>query len=46
MLIFDLFGWVVPGFLFLPVVMTSVFTIGLALALWLDDMAEKKSEGK
>lgn len=46
MLMFDLFGWIVPGFLFIPIVASSVFTVGLVLALWLDDKAEKKSEGK
>jgi hypothetical protein len=41
MLVFTIGEWVIPGIIFIPVVCTTVFTVGLSLALWLDEKLEK-----
>ena len=43
MLVFHVFGLDIPGVIFIPVVATTLFTIGLSLALWLDERAESKA---
>jgi hypothetical protein len=40
-MIFTIGDWVIPALIFIPVVGTTVFTVGLALALWLDEKAGK-----
>jgi hypothetical protein len=41
MLVFTVGEWVIPGIIFIPVVGTTVFTVGLVLALYLDEWLEK-----
>jgi len=40
MLVFHILGLDIPGVIFIPVVATTLFTIGLSLALWLDGKAD------
>lgn len=41
MLIVTIGEWVIPGFIFFPVVLTTLFTVGLSVALWLDERLDK-----
>ena len=36
MLVFTIGEWVIPGFIFIPVVASTLFTVGLSLAVWID----------
>ncbi len=36
-----IYDWVIPGFIFFPVVLSTLFTVGLSVALWLDEKLEK-----
>lgn len=41
MLVFTIGEWVIPGIIFIPVVGTAVFAIGLGLIVWEQDRLEK-----
>lgn len=41
MLVFTIGEWVIPGFIFIPVVVMTLFSVGLGLVLWEQDRLEK-----